>query len=331
MLLLSAGASLVFTSEKQFRAKPDGGKIMLGITHLRHISLITPNLKEQARFYEEIWGLDIVSQDESSVYFRGAGPENHILSLHAGEKSGLHHIAFGMVDKNAVDRAAEILASQGVPIVSPPGYLDEEGKGYGLRFADPENRCIELSAWVEIHTSIWQKKNVDPVKLNHVVMNTKDLDMITDFYTNVLGFKVTDWSEHQMSFLRCNRKHHSIAFNQDAHASVNHIAYEVDSVDEVMRGISNVRKAGFKEIWGPGRHGPGDNIFCYFQDPGNFVMEYTCYLETIEDENEWRARVWKRVPHLMDQWGLAGPPKPETRAAMAGKPDSGWVKAKALF
>ncbi|MDQ0269833.1 VOC family protein [Cytobacillus purgationiresistens] len=304
---------------------------MLGITHLRHISLITPNLEEQAAFYEKIWGLDKTAQNENAVYFRGAGPENHILSLHSGEESRLHHIAFGMVDKHAVDRAAEILTSKGVPIIQEPGYLDEEGKGYGLRFADPENRCIELSAWVEMHTSIWKQKNVDPVKLNHVVMNTADLDMITDFYTSVLGFKVTDWSEHQMSFLRCNRKHHSIAFNQEGHASVNHIAYEVDTVDEVMRGIANVRKAGFKELWGPGRHGPGDNIFCYFKDPASFVMEYTCYLETIEDEQEWRARVWKRVPHLMDQWGIAGPPSKEARSSMGGKPDPGWANVKSLI
>lgn len=303
---------------------------MLGITHLRHISLITPKLAETAKFYEDVWGLDLVTKDEQAAYFRGAGPEHHIMSLHAGDYTGLHHIAFGMVDKNAVDRAAEILASKNVPIVSPPGYLDEEGRGYGLRFTDPENRCIELSAWVDIHTSIWNKKNVDPVRLNHVVMNTKDLDMIVAFYTDILGFKVTDWSEHQMAFLRCNRKHHSIAFNQDKHASVNHIAYELDSVDEVMRGIGNVRKAGFKEIWGPGRHGPGNNIFCYFQDPANFVMEYTCYLETIDNEEDWIARVWKRVPHLIDQWGIAGPPKPETRAAMCGVADPGWANVKSL-
>lgn len=48
---------------------------MLGITHLRHISLIIPVLKEQAEFYEKIWGLDKVTQEETSVYFRGAGPE----------------------------------------------------------------------------------------------------------------------------------------------------------------------------------------------------------------------------------------------------------------
>lgn len=298
---------------------------MLGITHLRHISLFTPVLKEQADFYEKIWGLDKLHEDEASVYFRGAGSENHILHLQAGEKRGLHHIAFGMIDKHAVDAAAETLRELGIPLVAEPGYLDEVGAGYGLRFLDPEGRCIELSCWVEIHTSTWNKKNVDPIKLNHVVMNTKDIDQITDFYTKVLGFKVTDWSEHQMVFLRCNKNHHSLAFNQDVHASVNHIAYEVESVDEVMRGIGNVRKADVEPMWGPGRHGPGNNIFCYFRDPAGYVMEYTCYLTTVEDDDKWQALVWKRVPHLMDQWGIAGPPPPGARAAMKGDADEGWA------
>ena len=129
---------------------------MLGITHLRHISMITPNFDDQVEFYEKVWGLDRVDvpEEENTVYFRGAGPEHHILSLHKGEKRGLHHIAFGMVDKNAVDRAAGILQSKGVRIIEPPGYLDEAGAGYGLRFVDPENRVIELSAWVEVQTSI---------------------------------------------------------------------------------------------------------------------------------------------------------------------------------
>lgn len=298
---------------------------MLGITHLRHISLFTPVLKEQADFYEKVWGLDKQYEDEQAVYFRGAGSENHILHLQAGEKRGLHHLAFGMIDKHAVDSAAEKLAALGIPLIQAPGYLDEEGAGYGLRFLDPEGRCIELSCWVEIHTSFWNKKNVDPIKLNHVVLNTVDIDRMADFYTKVMGFKVTDWSEHQMVFLRCNKNHHSIAFNQAAHASVNHIAYEVESVDEVMRGIANVRKSNHEPMWGPGRHGPGNNIFCYFRDPAGYVMEYTCYLTTVEDDDKWQALVWKRVPHLIDQWGIAGPPTPEARASMAGEPDEGWA------
>ncbi|WP_209123422.1 VOC family protein [Alkalihalobacillus sp. BA299] len=302
---------------------------MLGITHLRHISLITPNIKEQADFYQEIWGLDKVYEDNENIYFRGSGPEHHILHLKAGDKKGLHHLAFGLVDKFAVDQAYEKIKKEGCPIVSEPGYLDEQGGGYGFRFVDPENRCIELSAWVEIHTNHWkQKVATNPMLLNHVVLNTANLDDAVEFYTRVLGFKISDWSEHQMCFIRCNTNHHCIAFNKEGHSAVNHIAYEVDGVNEVMRGIAQIRNNGYKELWGPGRHGPGDNIFCYFQDPGGFVMEYTCYLATIEDETTWRAHVWKRVPHLMDQWGIAGPPTPEARKAMGGVPDEGWFKAE---
>ncbi|ARF16066.1 VOC family protein [Sporosarcina ureae] len=299
---------------------------MLEITHLRHISLITPNLEEQIEFYRDVWGLDVVSQDDNHVYFRGSSPEHHILHLQRGERRGLHHIAFGMVDKIAVDKAAIFLKEKGVEIIQQPGFLDEVGGGYGLRFVDYENRCFELSTWVDIHTEPWQRKvESNPLYLNHIVLNTTDIQRSTDFFTEVLGFMVSDWSEDQMVFLRCDKNHHEISFNQAGHASVNHIAYEVEGVDEVMRGISNVRKKGYKEIWGPGRHGPGNNIFCYFQDPGGFVMEYTCYVDVIEDKKTWRAQVWKRVPHLSDRWGIAGPPSPETRAKMAGERDPGWA------
>ena len=74
VLLLLSGSSLL-----NLISLCGGGEV-LGITHLRHISLVTPVLKEQADFYEKIWGLDKVSQYDHSVYFRGAGPENHILS-----------------------------------------------------------------------------------------------------------------------------------------------------------------------------------------------------------------------------------------------------------
>lgn len=301
-------------------------KNMLEITHLRHVSLITPKLDEQIQFYEDIWGLDKISEDENNAYFRGAGPEHHILHLTRGNRRGIHHIAFGMVDKIAVDQAAEYLKEKGVDVIQEPGYLDEKGSGYGLRFVDFENRCYELSTWTEIHVEPWnQKQDANPLFLNHVVLNTTDIYRMTDFFTEVLGFKVSDWSEDKMVFLRCNKNHHSISFHQKEHAALNHIAYEVSGVDEVMRGISNIRREGHQEIWGPGRHGPGNNIFCYFQDIAGFVIEYTSDLTVIDDEKTYQSRVWKRVPRLMDRWGTAGPAPDAARTAMAGTPDPGWA------
>jgi catechol-2,3-dioxygenase len=166
---------------------------------------------------------------------------------------------------------------------------------------------------------------VEPRAICHVVNNTPDLQRITAFYTSVLGFRISDWSGQQMVFLRSDSKHHNISFNAAPHASVNHIAYLVSGIDEVMRGISNLRRQGFEPEWGPGRHGPGNNIFCYFKDPFGYIAEYTSDIDYITDESTHVPKVWPRSPESMDRWGVAVPPSPELRAAMTGEADTGWA------
>lgn len=294
------------------------------ITHIRHVGIFSPNLAEHVRFYSVVWNLDVVAEESDAVYLRGSSAEHHLLSVHGAGRRGLHHMAFGMRDPRAVDRAAEELRSRGIRLVNEPRSLEEPGGGYGLRFVDPEGRCIELSAGVTEHGGSWAKRNVNPSSICHVVLNTTDIDKATELYTR-LGFRISDWSEHQMVFLRCNPKHHVISFNQAPHASLNHVAYLVANVDEVMRGIANLRKHGVEPSWGPGRHGPGNNVFCYFKDPIGYVTEYTADIDYIKDESRHEPKVWPRTPETIDRWGISAPPSAEIRRAMTGEPDPGWV------
>lgn len=299
---------------------------MLKIKHLRHAGLVVPNTREAADFYEKVWGLRYVDDKRDAVYLRGSADEHHILALYPGDHRGIHHIAFSLEDDKAVDAAAVYLREAGVPIVEAPHHIDEPGGGYGLRFLDVDGRLVELSAEVDrLDPAQWDAPVV-PRKVSHTVLNTPDIDRATDFYTRVLGFRVSDWSEHQMVFLRCSSDHHSIAFNLAPHASLNHVAYELPSMEDVMKGMGAFRKIGQTQMWGPGRHGPGNNVFCYFQDAAGLVCEYTSDIQRIEDESKWVPQVWRRVPELMDRWGTAGPPSPEARAAMTGEPDPGVVK-----
>jgi catechol 2,3-dioxygenase-like lactoylglutathione lyase family enzyme len=295
------------------------------IAHIRHVGLFTLNLREHARFYSDIWGLERVSDTSDAVFLRGSSPEHFILSLHQGKGRGLHHIAYAMHSEEAVRRAARSLKAAGVHVVEEPHSLNQPGGGYGLRFVDPDGRCIELSSGVAAHTNGWQSKVVEPRSICHIVVNTADIEHITKFYTDVLGLRVSDWSGQQMAFLRTDSKHHNIAFNAAPHASVNHIAYLVSGIDELMRGISNLRKHGIEPAWGPGRHGPGNNIFCYFEDPFGYVAEYTSDIDYIPDESRHQPRVWPRSPESMDHWGVSAPPSAELRQAMTGEPDKGWV------
>ena len=298
----------------------------LAITHLRHVSLLTPNLAEQARFYSEVWGLQVISHHQDVVYLRGSSDEFYLLALNASTRRGIDHLAFGLPNEEAVDAAVQHIAGTGAPIVHEPRSLDEPGGGYGFQFIDPDGRCIELSSGVAAPRTDWQETPVEPNSICHVVLNTPDIDRATRFYTEVLGFRISDWSEHQMVFLRCNSKHHAISFNQAPHASLNHVAYLVSGVDQIMRGVSTLRKHGIEPAWGPGRPGPGNNIFCYFKDPAGYVTEYTSDIDYIADEAAHQPKVWSRSPEAIDRWGLAGPPSPAVREAMTGEPDPGWIR-----
>jgi catechol 2,3-dioxygenase-like lactoylglutathione lyase family enzyme len=295
------------------------------IAHIRHVGLFTPNLQEHARFYSDVWGLERVADTPDAVFLRGSSAEHFILSLHKGVGRGLHHIAYAMHSEEAVRRAVKSLTAAGVRVLAQPHSLNQPGGGYGLRFVDPEGRCIELSSGVAAHTDGWHSKVVEPRSICHIVVNTPEIEHITKFYTDVLGLRISDWSGQQMAFLRTDSKHHNIAFNVAPHASVNHIAYLVSGIDEVMRGISNLRKHGIEPAWGPGRHGPGNNIFCYFKDPFGYVAEYTSDIDYILDESRHQSKVWPRSPESMDHWGVSAPPSPELRQAMTGEPDKGWV------
>jgi catechol-2,3-dioxygenase len=82
-------------------------------------------------------------------------------------------------------------------------------------------------------------------KLGHVVLNVRDVERSARFYTEVLGFQISDvYPEEMVSggmvFLRCNPDHHGIALvgsmkAEAANVELNHIAFEVATLDEVVR------------------------------------------------------------------------------------------------
>lgn len=295
---------------------------------VRSVALRTPKARQAAEFYQGAWGLEQVDSDSGVSWLRGTGPEHHILEVREADANAIGKLAFSVGSRREVDDAARRLVNAGIPLVREPGILDQAGYGYGLRFADLENRLIEISA--EVEAVVWKDTSGRapiPRKIAHIVLNTVDIDAAAEFYTAVLGMRISDWSERQMVFLRVNSDHHVIAFNQANWTSLNHVAYELPSLDHFMRGIGSLKHHGLSPMWGPGRHGPGDNTFSYFTDPAGLVCEYTSEVQQVDDD-AWICRVWRRTPELSDQWGFAGPPTAQAREFMAGIPDPGgwWEK-----
>jgi catechol 2,3-dioxygenase-like lactoylglutathione lyase family enzyme len=294
----------------------------MNVTHLRYVAIATPNFERSRAFFTAAWGLrDRGAIHDGTAFLQTQLAEPFQLALMAGPERRVVRIAFGLPSRHDVDAAASALDRAGVPTIAMPHRLATPGGGYGFQFLDPDNRCVELSADVEAGEA--GPAGPVPQKLAHIVLNTPDIDRATAFYRDVLGFKISDWSEHQMSFLRCNPEHHSIAFNAAPHASYNHTSWTMGSIDELFRAQGRVRGFGTPLMWGTGRHGPGSQVFNYYIEPSGYVVELIADGIAIDDDAQWQPQVWERKPEFMDLWGTSGPPGPEIRAAMAGVPDPG--------
>jgi catechol 2,3-dioxygenase-like lactoylglutathione lyase family enzyme len=297
---------------------------MTRVTSIRHVDVAVPDFEQQVDFYGGIWGLKRAEGEKDLAFFAAEGsPEQFVYRIRKADEKRLDLVAFGADSPEDVDELAASLAEAGVRFVSEPGALQTPGGGYGFRFFDPDGRVVEVSAGVErrAHRDVAPREAI-PVALNHVVLNSPKRKEVEAFYAEKLGFKLSDWIPF-MGFYRCNANHHSLAIADGEVATLNHVAFEVGSIDDMMRGAGRVMTDGRgKVMMGPGRHSAGDNTFYYFFDPQGNVSEYTAEVEQILDENKWTPR--EHPP--ADMWGTAqmpgrpagAPNTPPARQAQAG-------------
>ena len=289
------------------------------VTGVRSVELGVRDLHQSAEFYTKVWALEPVSPEGDGMHFRATGGEHHVLTIRERPKPALLGVHFSANDRAAVDALCAKARSYGVDVENDPAPLDRSaGGGYGFRFLTPDGLPMSISADLVQHPSIVLDRS-RPTKISHVVLKSARTDDQVPFFTDVLGFKVSD-STHMMEFLRCSADHHSVAIFRNNGPSLNHVAYELPNMDGLMRGTGRVKQSGFEIAWGIGRHGPGSNVFSYFIEPNGFVAEYTTELDQLDDATHvpQGPDYWKKMMPLPDRWGTAGAPSNRMRTAMSG-------------
>jgi catechol-2,3-dioxygenase len=278
------------------------------VTKVGHIGLKVRELSRHGEFYTDIWGLGLTEQAPGTLYLRAAEPEHHVLALYEAEHdvNAVDHVGLQVRDRDDLERAAEALVRCGVEILMPPGPSSEPGQARAMRFRDPAGQVIELYTEPERVTDDYGDRVVKPSKLSHVVLTVPDIDAAVALYTEVLGFRLIDWNGHWMAFLNCNRDHHSLALAAGPQAKLHHVAFEVHDWLELAKGIYYLGEKRVPRVWGPGRHGAGNNVFSYFTDLERNVIEYTCEMEQVDES--YVPRVWEPQPGEPDFWRAYPPP-----------------------
>lgn len=290
------------------------------VTGLRGLELDVFDISESADFYARTWGLREVSRENGTVRMRGTGDEHHVVTLHENSRAGLRIVNFAADDKAQVDALHERAKGMGCDVMSSPRALDSAGGGYGFEVRSPEGIAARISSDVARHGDTIDDAS-KPSRVNHVVLNSVNMDDQLRFFYDLLGFKFSDNNGH-MEFIRCSANHHSIALAKAKGACLNHVAFEMNDFVSLMEGVGRVRLNDYEIGWGVGRHaGPGRNIFTYFVDPNGFAVEYTTEVEQVDDSYvSHRGDYWQAMPLRPCSWaGAKTVPTPWMAEAMSGK------------
>lgn len=148
---------------------------------------------------------------------------------------------------------------------------------------------------------------VRPRRLSHVVLGCTDAATTQRFFTDALGFKVSDRIGDMAAFLRCSTDHHNVLIQHAPLRFLHHTSWLVDDVDEIGRGAKSLLDEDpTRHVWGLGRHFIGSNFFWYLKDPAGNFAEYSCDLDVIVDDERWEPGVFEDERALY-AWG---PPVP---------------------
>ena len=168
-------------------------------------------------------------------------------------------------------------------------------------------------------------------KLGHVVLMVRDLERSLEFYTQVLGFKVSDiypetMMKGGMAFLRCNADHHGIArvgqgADPSAQRELHHMAFEVATLDEVLRAAEHLKQHDVP-IDFEGRRRAGCQVAVEFRDPDNHSLEIFWGLDQVAWDGKARPPEEWAEEHSLKAAIDHAPPGQDTRLKDPGLRES---------
>lgn len=121
---------------------------------------------------------------------------------------------------------------------------------------------------------------VTPKRLGHAVVGTTDLQSTIRFFTDGLGFKMSDYTGGKGAFMRCSADHHNVLALAAPVNFLHHPAWQVDDIDEVGRGASAMLEGHpERHVWSLGRHHVGSSFFWYLKDPAGKFSDMDCIPE----------------------------------------------------
>jgi catechol 2,3-dioxygenase-like lactoylglutathione lyase family enzyme len=298
----------------------------MALHRLTRVVMGVPNVPETAAYYEE-FGLDPLGNNSFGT--RDGGEQLKI--VHAPTRR-LVELGVGVDNDDDVAKVTAQMTRLGVPIHYNGSelYAQEPISGFTARIhvapriaqektpTTPYNGPGRIDRWGRAPGTL-REYRIKPRKLGHTVIGTVDLAATMRFFTEGIGFKVSDYIDDKGAFMRCSVDHHNVLAMASPVNFLHHTSWQVDDIDDVGRGAKAMLENNpERHIWGLGRHHAGSNFFWYLKDPAGNFSEYYSDMDCIPEDEIWKPEVFHGAQGLFN-WGPPPPPsflEPDDLAAL---------------
>ena len=272
-----------------------------------HVALEVPDLDASVMWATNVLGLRETERIDGVSYLTHAEC-HHSLQYIAADRAAVHHISLQARDHSALDGLHARLRELEIKIISTEP--EEPALDRAIRFCAPAGHVIEVFVSMENAGAAQVGRGVPPRKFGHPTLTCERTGPTVAFFRDVLGFKLSDdVGDGALVFLRCNPDHHGVGVAVGPRAGLNHYAWGVENLATLGRLGDVVARNGGRFIWGPGRHGAGENLFTYHFDPAGCIVEYYADLYQVWDEEGYVPGEWSLDdPRFANLWG-PGPPR----------------------
>lgn len=293
---------------------------MTGVSQLGYLGLGVRDLGEWRTYAEDTLGLETVANDGDGAMLLRMDGHHHRFALHEDAQDDILYSGWQVDSAGDVKAIGERLEAAGVAVAWGTTEEAERRRVKALiKFRDPDGHDLEVFYGPQMAPAPFKSTKGDTrfvagtQGLGHFVIAAANLDRTMDFYTTMLGMKVSDYVTQgrlKLGFLHCNPRHHSVAFVEypGAQKRANHFMLQLDDFDAVGRTWDTVQAGSAPIIMTLGRHSNDEMVSFYMGNPSNFGVEYGWGAREVDDSC-WQVAQYETT----SWWGHKRPPRPATQ------------------
>lgn len=242
-------------------------------TSLALVALKVKNIEKEVDFFKSTLGLDVMREENGMAFLGIREAKRTLICLLEKEDgvpsetshNGLYHFGIQLPERRDLSAIYQHLLAVNCPIVgmsdlghSEVIYLkDPEFNGIKLSWDKPKEQWdyhtegtmdsvlsrLDTQSLLAEETEAFNKLPID-TRLGHVHLNVADLEESQQFYTEVLGFKLTSAAFPSLRYLAAGDYHHHLAINtlnqvkvedhDDENLGLDYLSFKVASEAELI-------------------------------------------------------------------------------------------------